>query len=576
MNLRIALGQINTTVGDIERNVARMIAVIDEAKALGAALVAFPECAVTGYPPEDLVLRPHFLKKNVEAVKRLAAAAQDIVVVAGFIDVDDDAYNAAAVCADGELRAVYRKNRLPNYGVFDENRYFQAGVSPLVVKIGRYVIGLTICEDIWVPGGPAEEEVITGGAQVILNISASPYHLAKMRERENMLATRASDLGAYLAYCNLVGGQDELVFDGSSVVFNQDGEVVARGRSFDQDVVLCDIDLEAVLIDRLRDPRGRHDRYLSHRQRRTVETVELFLPALEQPPIECVVQPPLPPEEEVFRALVLGLGDYVRKNRFEKVILGLSGGIDSALVAAIAVEALGPGNVVAAFMPSRFSSGDSRADAEAQAKSLGIPMIVWPIEPCMAAYDATLAASFAGTKPDITEENIQARIRGNLLMAYSNKFGHLVLSTANKSESAVGYSTLYGDMAGGFAVIKDCPKSWVYRICRHLNARAGRAIIPERVLTKAPTAELRFDQKDTDSLPPYEVLDPILELLVEQDRSVQEAAAAGFDPATVRRVMRMIQTAEYKRRQAAPGVKLTHRNFSKDRRWPITNRYHDE
>jgi NAD+ synthase (glutamine-hydrolysing) len=576
MNLRIALGQINSVVGDIERNADRVIAAIGEAEAAGADLVAFPELAVSGYPPEDLLLRPHFLKQNRGALDRIAAAAQGAVVVVGFIEVADDVYNAAAICADGAVQAVYRKIRLPNYGVFDEYRYFQSGVAPLVLKLGQCAIGITVCEDIWVPGGPAEEEVIVGGAQVILNVSSSPYHRGKIGERERMLATRASDMGACLAYCNLVGGQDELVFDGSSVVFDQDGKAVARARSFDEELLVCDLDLEAVQLSRLRDTRARHDRQQANLTGRRIAVVELAPPMSAKPPLETVLRSPLIPEEEVFRALVLGTGDYVRKNGFASVILGLSGGVDSALVAAIAAEALGPAQVTAAFMPSRYSSDDSRDDAEALARSLGIPLLVWPIETCMKAYDETLAAPFAGRKPDITEENIQARIRGNLLMAYSNKFGHLVLSTANKSESAVGYSTLYGDMAGGFAVIKDCPKTWVYRLCTWLNQHHGLAIIPERILTKAPTAELRFDQKDTDSLPPYDVLDPILELLVEQDRSVRDAAAAGFDPATVRRVMRLVIRAEYKRRQAAPGVKLTHRNFGKDRRWPITNRYLDE
>ncbi len=576
MHLRIALGQVNSVVGDIERNVERMLAAIDQAKAAGAELIAFPELAVSGYPPEDLLLRPHFLKKNREGLDQVAAAAQGIVVVAGFIDVADDVFNAAAICAGGMTQAVYRKIRLPNYGVFDEYRYFQSGVAPLVMKLGECAIGITICEDIWVPGGPAEDEVIVGGAQVVLNISSSPYHRGKIGERERMLATRASDLGACLAYCNLVGGQDELVFDGSSVVFDQDGNPVARGRSFAEDLLVCDLDLEAVQISRLRDTRARHDRYLANLAGRRVETVETPPPMPARPPLTPKILAPLIPEEEVFQALVLGVGDYVRKNGFQSVILGLSGGVDSALVAAIAVEALGAENVLAAFMPSRFSSADSREDAEALARNLGMKLLVWPIEACMKAYEETLAEPFAGRKPDIAEENIQARIRGNLLMAYSNKFGCLVLSTANKSESAVGYSTRYGDMAGGFAVIKDCPKMWVYRVGEWCNRRAGRDAIPQRVLTKPPTAELRFDQKDTDSLPPYEELDPILEMLVEQDRSVRDAVAAGYDPATVRRVMRMVMRAEYKRRQAAPGVRLTHRNFGKDRRWPITNRYNDE
>jgi NAD+ synthase (glutamine-hydrolysing) len=575
MKLRIALSQFNAVVGDIEGNVDRMIDVVAEAKDAGAELLVFPELAVTGYPPEDLVLRPHFLHKNQAAVQRLAEAAEGIVLVAGFIDVADDAYNAAAVCAEGKVQGVYRKLRLPNYGVFDDYRYFQAGVEPMVVELGGARIGLTICEDIWVPGGPAAEAMVTGGAEVIVNISASPYQMKKIGERERMLATRASDMGVYLVFCNLVGGQDELVFDGTSAVFDNDGNVIARAETFTEELLVCDLDLEPVLIDRLRDPRARYDRYESHLEGREVATISVPRPKTNGGPIASGVAEPLSPAEEVFRALVIGTGDYVRKNCFQKVILGLSGGIDSALVVAIAVEALGAENVMAAFMPSPHSSIQSLTDAEALAKNLGIELLVLPIEEGMKAYGAMLTEPLAGTEPGVAEENIQARIRGNLLMAISNKFGYLVLSTANKSESAVGYSTLYGDMAGGFAVIKDCPKLWVYRISRHINERAGREIIPESVLTKPPTAELRPDQLDTDSLPPYEVLDPILEMLVEQDRSVAEVIASGHDAETVRRVMGMILRAEYKRRQAAPGVKLTLRNFGKDRRWPITNRYKD-
>jgi NAD+ synthase (glutamine-hydrolysing) len=576
MSLRIALGQINPVVGDIDRNVARMVAVVDEAKALGADLVAFPELAVSGYPPEDLILRPHFLRRNRAGLETLAQAARGIVVVAGFVDFIDDAFNAAAVCAEGQVRAVYHKMRLPNYGVFDEYRYFQAGVQPLVIQIGRHRLGVTICEDVWVAGGPAETEVIAGNAMAILNISASPYHRGKLPQRECMLATRASDMGVYLAYCNLVGGQDELVFDGTSVFFDNDGNVIARGRSFAEDLVVCDLDIGAVQRDHLRDPRVRAERRQARKQGQLIEPLKFPAAKGERPPVEAQVRPLLEPDEEMLRALILGTHDYVRKNGFEKVILGLSGGVDSALVAAIAAEALGPANVNALFMPSRYSSRESREDAEAVARNLGIELRDMSIEFPFKGYEETLKEAFAGRKTDITEENLQARIRGNLLMAMSNKFGHLVLSTGNKSENAVGYATLYGDMAGGFAVIKDCTKEWVYRISRRINQNAGREIIPKRVLTKPPTAELRPNQKDTDSLPPYEVLDPILEMLVEQDRSVDEVIAAGFDADTVRRVARMIDHAEYKRRQAAPGVRLTPKAFGKDRRLPITNRFRDE
>lgn len=573
--LRIALGQINSVVGDIDGNVERMVAVVDEAKAAGAGLLVFPELAVPGYPPEDLVLRPHFLARNRAGLETLAQAAQGIAIVAGFIDVTDDAYNAAAICAAGQVQGVYHKMHLPNYGVFDEYRYFQAGVKPLVFALDKHLIGLTICEDLWVPEGPAQEETVVGNAALIVNLSASPYHRDKIQQRERMLATRASDLSVFLVYCNLVGGQDELVFDGSSVIFDHDGNPLARGQSFREDLVVSDLDLSAVLRDRLRDPRVRSDRLEAHEQDRTLDALVVPASPTERPPVQQEITPFLKTEEELLRALVLGTRDYVRKNGFEKVILGLSGGIDSALVAAVAVEALGPANVVAAYMPSRYSSEESRDDAQALADNLGIKLHTLPIEPAFEGYEDSLREVFAQTEPDVTEENLQARIRGNLLMALSNKFGYLVLSTGNKSESAVGYSTLYGDMAGGFAVIKDCGKLWIYRICHHINERAGHEIIPERVLTKEPTAELKPDQKDTDSLPSYEVLDPILEMLVEQDRSVDEVIAAGHDADIVRRLVRMIDRAEYKRRQAAPGVRLTAKAFGKDRRLPITNRFHD-
>lgn len=576
MKLRIALGQVNSVVGDLDRNVARMIAVVDEAKALGADLIVFPELVVPGYPPEDLVLRPHFLRRNREELERLAQAAQGIVVAAGFVDVRDDAYNAAAICAAGQVQAVYHKMRLPNYGVFDEYRYFQAGTQPLVFSLGEHRIGVTICEDLWVPDGPAQELAIAGNAAVIINLSSSPFHQGKIAQRERMLSTRAADLGVFLAYCNLVGGQDDLVFDGSSVIFDNDGNLLARGRSFAEDLVVCDLDVGAVLRDRLRDPRSRNDRRAARKQGRALSSIVLPPVKRENPAGKTIIQEPLPPAEEMLQALVLGTRDYVTKNGFEKVVLGLSGGIDSALVAAVAVEALGPANVVCVFMPSRFTSDASREDAVTLAANLDVALHDLPIGEAMKAYDTILAAPFADVAPDITEENIQARIRGNLLMALSNKFGYLLLTTGNKSEAAVGYATLYGDMAGGFAVIKDCYKHWVYRLSRHINERAGREIIPTRILTKEPTAELKDNQRDTDSLPPYEMLDPILEMLIEQDRSAEEVIAAGYEAAVVHRVVRLIDRAEYKRRQAAPGIKLTVRAFGKDRRLPITNRFKND
>ncbi|OLB98428.1 MAG: NAD+ synthase [Candidatus Rokubacteria bacterium 13_1_40CM_68_15] len=570
--LRIALAQINPTVGDLEGNVRQIVDGIDRACALGAGLVAFPELAVPGYPPEDLVFKSAFIEANLRALEAVTRAARGLTAVVGFIDKRDDVFNAAAVLHDGALAGVYHKQYLPNYGVFDENRYFQAGTETPVFTLGDTTFAVNICEDIWYPTGPTTVQALAG-AELIVTINASPYHAGKARFREQMVATRAADDLVYLAFVNTVGGQDELVFDGASLIVDQRGEVVARGRQFREDFVTADLDLDAVFSARLRDSRRRKEKLGTGGAVRRV-----VLPALAPPP----AAPPLEPRAvepvlghvaEVFEALVLGTRDYVTKNGFKHVVIGLSGGIDSALVAAIAVEALGHENVTGVTMPSPYSSAGTRADARRLAKNLGIEFMALPITPIVAAFKRGLAKPFKGLAEDVAEENIQARIRGTLLMALSNKFGWLVLTTGNKSEIGVGYSTLYGDMAGGFAVIKDVPKTLVYEVARHVNERSGRAVIPESVFTRPPSAELRPDQTDQDTLPPYPVLDAILEAYVEQDKSVADIVAQGFDPDTVRRVVRMVDANEYKRRQGPIGVKITPRAFGRDWRLPIVNRF---
>jgi NAD+ synthase (glutamine-hydrolysing) len=568
---RIALAQINPTVGDLAGNEKKILEYIACARDQGVDLIAFPELAVTGYPPEDLLLRPAFLAGNLACVEHIARATAGITAVVGFVDEKDDLYNAAAVLHDGGVAGVVHKSYLPNYSVFDEDRYFRAGEVPMVCSLGQAWFGINICEDIWYPAGPADDQA-QAGAHLVVNMSASPYHAGKGAARERMLATRASDSVTYVAFCNLVGGQDELVFDGGSVVFDGQGELVARGPAFAEDLVVVDLDLASVLRHRLHDPRHRKDR------RGKIESVQRIALAsgtlhARRPAVTAPRASRLGPLAEIYQALVLGTRDYVRKNGFRDVVIGLSGGIDSALTASIAVDALGPERVTGVFMPSRYSSAASREDAEQLAANLGVRCLIVPIDATFQAYLEMLAKPFAGREPDVTEENLQARIRGNVLMALSNKFGWLVLTTGNKSEMSVGYATLYGDMAGGFAVIKDVPKTLVYAVAEHVNARSGRQVIPQRVLEKAPTAELRPDQKDEDSLPPYKVLDPILHAYVEEDRSPDEIVALGNDPGTVDAVLRLVDRAEYKRRQAPPGVRISERAFGKDRRVPITNRF---
>jgi len=572
--LQIALCQMNAVVGDIAGNERAILDAIGRARDGGAQLVLFPELALTGYPPEDLLLKEHFLRDARAALDRLAAATAGIVALVGFPEREDDVYNALAVLADGAVQAIYRKVHLPNYGVFDEQRYFQSGTGPALIELGDAKIGLTICEDIWEPGPPASTEA-RAGATLIVNISASPYHAGKGLERERMLAQRARDNFAAIAFCGLVGGQDELVFDGHSLVLDHRGEVIARAAQFEQELLFATVDLEAAQTQRLRDAR---QRVPARRARRRVPT----LARLERPASSAGassgrlgghIAPLLSREAEVYAALVTGLRDYVRKNGFRGVVLGLSGGIDSALVACVATDALGPAGVTAVVMPSPYSSAETQDDARSLAGRLGVALFDLPIEPAMRAYEATLADAFAGIEPGLAEENVQARIRGNLLMALSNKFGWLVLATGNKSEMSVGYSTLYGDLAGGLAVIKDCPKTVVYALARHVNAVAGSERIPASIVERAPSAELRPDQRDEDSLPPYAVLDPILDAYVEEDLGREQLVLRGFDPAAVDRVIALVDRAEYKRRQAPPGIKITSRAFGRDRRVPITNRY---
>jgi NAD+ synthase (glutamine-hydrolysing) len=567
---RVALGQINATVGDLENNVRLIVHGIERARALGCSLVAFPELAITGYPPEDLLFKPAFIEANLRALDAVTQASRGLSVIVGFVDKRDDIFNAAAVLHDGRRAGVYHKQYLPNYGVFDENRYFQAGTETPVFVAGETTFAVNVCEDIWYPAGPTAVQALAG-AELVVNINGSPFHAGKARFREQMISTRALDDQVCVAYVNMVGGQDELVFDGASLIVNERGECVARGLAFEEDFVVADLDLEAVFRARLHDSRRRKEKL---RARDEATRVSLpTLPALEAPPLPPREVAAPAPVEEVFGALVLGTRDYVRKNRFKRVVIGLSGGIDSSLVAAVAVEALGRDNVAGVGMPSAFSSAGTRRDARRLAKHLGIEFLTIPITPLLNAYKRALAKAFKGLKEDVTEENIQARIRGNLLMALSNKFGWLVLTTGNKSEYSVGYTTLYGDMAGGFAVIKDVPKMLVYEVARHVNARAGRAIIPETVFTRAPSAELRPDQTDQDTLPPYPELDRILEGYVEQDEGVNDLIARGFPADTVRRVVAMVDTNEYKRRQAPIGVKITPRAFGRDWRPPIVNRF---
>lgn len=574
--MRVALAQVNTVVGDVWGNAQKAVKALGRALDGGANLVAFPELTITGYPPEDLLLRPSFIQENVEALREFAGEVPEGVAAAiGFVDLDGDLYNGCAVVSGGEVLHRYHKRYLPNYGVFDENRYFREGEGAPVLALDGGLVGVNVCEDMWYPGGPARDQALSG-ASVLLNISASPYHRLKGHSRERMLGVRASDHGCYVLFCNLVGGQDELVFDGRSAAFDPEGHVIARAKQFEEDLLLVDLDAEEALVHRLHDPRPRKEN-----PERPPEVIHL--PAVGKNPngrvkrrgSEPRVEPALPEEGEVLGALTLGLGDYFRKNGFSRAVLGLSGGVDSALAAAVAARALGPENVTGALMPSRYTSDLSNTDAAELAANLGVETMTVPIGPAFDAYREMLTGAFGDREEDVTEENLQSRIRGNILMALSNKFGWIVLSTGNKSETSVGYSTLYGDTAGGFSVIRDVPKTLVYRICRHINELEGREVIPASILTKEPSAELREDQRDSDSLPPYDVLDPILEAYIEEDKGIGEIVAAGFDEEDVRRAVKLVDAAEYKRRQAPTGIKVTARSFGRDRRMPITNRYRE-
>jgi NAD+ synthase (glutamine-hydrolysing) len=570
-SVRLALAQLNPTVGDLAGNERKVRGALDEARRAGAQLVVFPEMVVTGYPPEDLLLKEHFLRDARATLDRIAADVDDMAAIVGFPERTEDVYNAVAVVARRRVQATYHKVFLPNYGVFDEQRYFQSGDRGGVVELGHLRLGITICEDIWEPGPPLSDEALAG-ATVIVNASASPYHAGKGLERERMITQRARDSLAAVAFCNLVGGQDELVFDGHSVVIDHDGTVVARARQFAEELLVAEVDPGGPATARLRD--ARHRPAARRIEPRVDVLASLPLPSARGRAREPSIAPPLQPEAEVYQALTTGLRDYVDKNGFDHAVLGLSGGIDSALVACVAADALGPERVTAAVMPSPYSSAETQADARTVAANLGLECLELDIAPAMDAYERLLEPAFDGRDPDITEENLQARIRGNLLMALSNKFGWLVLTTGNKSELSVGYSTLYGDTAGGFAVIKDCPKTLVYALARHRNAVGGeRPPIPESILERAPSAELRPDQRDEDSLPAYPDLDPILAAYVEADADREQLIGRGASADAVDRTIALVDLAEYKRRQAPPGIKITSRAFGRDRRMPITNRY---
>ncbi len=570
--LRLALAQINSTVGDIEGNTEKIIKKIKEAKHHDVDIIAFPELAVTGYPPEDLLLKPSFIDKNIRYIEKIAQESRNIISIVGFVDKVEDIYNASAVLLDGKIVAKYHKNYLPNYGVFDEVRYFQKGNEITILNIEGYKIGMSICEDIWYPENPINIQAIEG-AELVININASPYYAGKVKVREDMLRVRARDNLISIAYVNLVGGQDELVFDGNSFVVGPDGDIIAKGKAFEEDLLICDLDLDAIFRKQLKDNRLRNLRASYKREERVIE---VFLDYKIKDKLELIpqrVELDLKEAEEIYKALVLGLKDYIHKNNFEKVVIGLSGGIDSSLTATIAVDALGSENVKGVLMPSQYTSKESIEDAKQLAQNLGIEIFVLPITDIFYNYLDELKPVFEGLEPDVTEENLQARIRGNLLMALSNKFRWIVLATGNKSEMSVGYATLYGDMVGGFAVLKDVYKTKVYELAQYRNSLSP--VIPERVLHKPPSAELKPGQTDEEELLPYVILDEIIYMYVEEDISAEDIAKKGFDRESVERVIKMIDRNEYKRRQAPVGIRITPRGFGKDRRMPITNKYRE-
>jgi NAD+ synthase (glutamine-hydrolysing) len=549
--IRVAIAQINPTVGDFNGNVEKIANAITKAKESCADVVTFPELAICGYPPEDLLLRHKFLQDNRDALEKIAKQTEGIAVIIGFADcVDGKVYNSSALINNKHIISIYHKIELPNYGVFDEKRYFTPGDKCLIFEIKGIPISVNICEDIWIKGSIVEDHVRNNNVKVVLNISSSPFHAGKLAQRRDIITDFARRTNAYVCYNNLVGGQDELVFDGGSLIITPNGELIARAKRFEEEILIADIEIN------------------------NSDKVDVT-PNSDNCPskISGVIAPELDRVEEVYSALVIGTRDYMRKNGFKKVVLGLSGGIDSSLTAAIAVDALGKENVVGVTMPSQYTSNETRSDAEILAENLDIQFMTIPINPMFVAYAEALKVPLGDSAPGIEMENLQARIRGNILMALSNKFGWLVFTTGNKSETAVGYCTLYGDMAGGFAVIKDVPKTLVYELSEYVNKKAQKEIIPQSVIDRPPTAELRPNQKDEDSLPPYAILDPILRAYVEDDKSLSEIVAHGFNIDTVRDVIRMVDRSEYKRRQAPPGVKITPKAFGRDRRLPISNRY---
>ncbi len=553
--LRLAIAQINCIVGDLNGNVKKIKEYIAKARRFKADIVSFPELAITGYPPEDLLIKTKFIKDNLAQLKEAAKAAENIIAVVGFVDRKEKTlYNAAAVIYNGKVKGIYRKTHLPNYGVFDEKRYFNEGSEPVVFKYGEFVFGVNICEDIWYLEGPTRAQA-ESGAKLIININSSPYYMGKIKERQNVIRAQARNNHIAIVYVNLVGGQDELVFDGQSMVVDSRGAIVARACAFKEEMLVIDIKVPIT----------------GKKSRENSITILNTVPVKQRTSLAVNLIKPLEPVAEVYQALLLGLTDYVVKNGFQKVAIGLSGGIDSALVAVLAVDALGRDNVTGVFMPSQYSSQDSVEDAKKLTENLGIRLLHIPIEQICEIYLKTLEPVFRGLEKNITEENLQARVRGNILMALSNKFGWLVLTTGNKSEMSTGYATLYGDMAGGFAVIKDVPKTLVYKLARQRNC--VNAVIPERTIIKEPTAELKLNQKDSDTLPVYGTLDPILKAYIEEDKDLNRIIPLGFDKETVSRVAAMVDNSEYKRRQSPPGIKITPKAFGRDRRMPITNKY---
>ncbi len=574
--LRVALAQINVTVGDFNGNIDKILENIQRAKKFDVDLIVFPELAIPGYPPEDLLLRHQFIEDNLQSLQYILPRTKNITAIIGFVDSHDNfLYNSAAVICDGNLCAVYRKIHLPNYGVFDEKRYFESGNEAIIFELKGIKIGLSICEDLWIAESVIETEALIGNAEIIVNISASPYCSGKIEEREKLVTDRAKKNRVLMLYANLIGGQDELVFDGSSMIANEKGEILAQAKEFAEDLLVYDIDVSSLQPLRLADALY-NNKKKSFPPKYELKTVGLPAPRpvnLTRAALKITPRQKLDPISEIYHALVLGTRDYVQKNGFKKVVLGLSGGIDSALTAAIAVDALGAENVIGVAMPSKFSSASSLTDAEQLANNLGIEYKIIPIHATYESYLDMLKDAFTDQPFDVTEENIQARIRGNIIMALSNKFGWLALTTGNKSEVSVGYCTLYGDMAGGFAVIKDVPKLLVYQLAENLNASRHCDIIPKNTIIKPPSAELRPNQKDEDSLPPYRILDPLLADYIEKNLSVKEILAKGYDPEIVNKVIRLVDLNEYKRRQGPPGIKITPRAFGRDRRMPITSRY---